>query len=165
MSMTEALIAELTRESETTRRVLERVPEDRLSWKPHEKSMSLGQLALHIARLPAAITGLFSEPTGSIRNVPLPEASSRDEILAELDEGIATARSRLTEWGEEGLNAEWRLVRDGETLLAMPRSAGLRSILLNHSYHHRGQLTVYLRLLDVPLPPVYGSTADERLFE
>jgi uncharacterized damage-inducible protein DinB len=155
------MIAELTRESETTRRVLERVPEDRLSWKPHAKSMSLGQLALHVAQLPLGISMLVERLTVDLPTVPLVEPASRREILDALDRSVAHATERLTAWGDEGLRAQWTLTRDGVALTAMPRGEVLRTLMLNHTYHHRGQLTVYLRLLDVPLPPVYGPTADE----
>jgi uncharacterized damage-inducible protein DinB len=158
------MIAELTRESRTTRRVLERVPEDRLAWKPHAKSMSLGQLALHLAQLPFGIASLLERLTVDVPNVPLVEPASRREILDALERSVAHATERVTAWGDEGLEATWTLTRDGAVLIAMPRGEALRSLMLNHSYHHRGQLTVYLRLLDVPLPSVYGPTADENPF-
>lgn len=91
-----------------------------------------------------------------------PEATSRSELLAELEKSVATLTRRLEEWGDEGLRTEWQLVRGDRPLLVLPRGAVVRSVILNHWYHHRGQLTVYLRLLDVPLPPVYGDTADEQ---
>jgi uncharacterized damage-inducible protein DinB len=155
------MIAELTREAETTRRVLERVPDDRLSWKPHPKSMSLGQLALHVAQLPLGIAMLVERLTVELPTVPLVEPASRGEILDALERSVAHATERLAAWGDEGLDAPWTLTRDGAALVTMPRGEVLRALMLNHSYHHRGQLTVYLRLLDVPLPPVYGPTADE----
>lgn len=161
MAMNQPLIAELTHEAETTRLVLERVPEDRLSWKPHPKSMSVGQLALHIAGIPGGLADLLSEPVREAPVVPLPEARSREELLSALAEGVAKATGRLREWSDAELTAEWRMTRNGETVLALPRIGMVRTIMLNHWYHHRGQLLVYLRLLDIPLPPVYGPTADE----
>lgn len=161
MTITESLIAELEREAGTTRRVLERVPEEKLSWKPHVKSMTIGQLALHIAQLPYGITELVDELVREIPNVPRNEAKSRAELLSTLEMSVAHATNRLATWGDAGLFAMWRMTREGRTLMELPRVAVLRSILLNHWYHHRGQLTVYLRLLDVALPPVYGATADE----
>lgn len=160
----ESLIAELTREAATTRKVLERVPQDRLTWKPHPKSMSLGALALHVAQIPVGIAMLLSELVTEVPTVPLHQPASVDEILAALDEGVPLAAAKLAEWGERGLAAEWRMTLDGNTLLEMPRLGMVRALMLNHGYHHRGQLTVYLRLLDVPLPPVYGPTADESPF-
>ena len=161
MKTTDRFIAELTREGATTRRALERVPEDKLSWTPHPKSLSLGQLALHVASLPGAIAELLSEPVREVANVPRPEAKSRDELLSKLDESVARATATLAAWSEEDLMEEWRLTRGGETILAVPRLDAVRTVMFNHSYHHRGQLQVYLRLLDVPVPSVYGPSADE----
>jgi uncharacterized damage-inducible protein DinB len=164
MTAADAFIAELTQEAATTRRVLERVPEDQLSWRPHPKSMSLGQLAAHIAGLPRSIATILKELTIEPPRVPLPEPTSVAEILARLDEAVPFAIERLTEWGDEGLAEVWSMTRGERTLLQLPRLAVVRSVMLNHSYHHRGQLTVYLRLLDVPLPSVYGPTADDQVF-
>jgi uncharacterized damage-inducible protein DinB len=164
MSLTETIIAELRHEGKTTRRVLERVPGDKLLWKPHEKSMSLGKLALHIARLPLGIANLVSELTVGLPKFATPEPSSAEEIVRALDEAIPHAVEKLTAIGDEGLRETWRMVNDGKTLLELPRAAVVRNLMLNHCYHHRGQLTVYLRMLDVPLPSVYGPSADEQPF-
>lgn len=163
-SLSGPMIAELKGESEATRRVLERVPEDRLMWKPHTKSMSLGQLALHVARLPLGITILVERLTVELPTVPLDQPGSRREILDALDEGVAYATERLTAWSDDDLESQWTLRSGGAVLFTQPRGEVLRSLMLNHSYHHRGQLTVYLRLLDIPLPSVYGPTADESPF-
>jgi uncharacterized damage-inducible protein DinB len=160
----ERLIAELTRESHTTRRVLERLPEDRLAWRPHEKSMTVGQLALHLARLPLGIAMLVERLTVEAPTVPLGQPTSRREVLDALDESVAYAVERLSGWSDEDLDAQWTLTYRGAVLVSRGRGEVLRSLMLNHTYHHRGQLTVYLRLLDVPLPPVYGPTADENPF-
>lgn len=163
-----ATIAELVQELETearvTRAVLERVPEGRMGWKPHDRSMSLGQLALHIAGVPQGIAMLLTELSVEVGVVPLPEAASRSEILTTLDRSVAVAAEKLAEWGDDGLAADWTLTREGAVLVVQPRAEVVRALMLNHWYHHRGQLTVYLRLLDVPLPPVYGPTADESPF-
>ncbi|MEA2488943.1 MAG: hypothetical protein QOH21_735 [Acidobacteriota bacterium] len=164
MTVAEAFAAELTREAATTRRVLERVPEERLGWKPHEKSMSLGQLAYHIASLPEGIAKLLTNLSAEVPFVPLPEQTSVAEILATLERTVPIAAAQLIAWGDAGLQEMWRMTREGQTLMEMPRIAMVRSVMLNHWYHHRGQLTVYLRLLDVPLPSVYGPTADENPF-
>jgi uncharacterized damage-inducible protein DinB len=164
MTHTDQLISELHAEAATTRRVLERIPEDRLSWKPHPRSMSLGQLAFHIARVPGAIGELLAELTREPPVVPLPEATSRQEVLTELERSVASAAAALSGWGDAGLAQEWQMVREGRPLLVLPRAAMVRAIMLNHWYHHRGELMVYLRLNDVPLPPVYGPTADEPAF-
>ncbi len=163
MSLAEQFAAELTREAATTRRVLERVPESQLTWRPHPKSMSLGQLAFHIAVLPRAIAELIATDTEA-PNVTVREDASVAEILATLDATVPFANERLAAWGDEGLFARWRMTSNGKTLLEMPRMAMWRSVMLNHWYHHRGQLTVYLRMLDVPLPSIYGPTADENPF-
>lgn len=160
----EALTQELTNESQTTRTLLSRIPEDHLTWTPHPKSMTIGQLAMHIALLPRGIADLLSELVREAPNVPRPQPTSVAEVLAALDDSVAFATSKITEWGDEGLRAMWKLNFNGRTVFEMPRMAGVRTILLNHTYHHRGMLMVYLRLLDVPLPVVYGPTADESPF-
>jgi uncharacterized damage-inducible protein DinB len=161
MTLTERLIGELTQETDATRRVLERVPEDKLSWKPHAKSMSLGQLALHVAMIPGRIADLVSEPESEIPNVPRPEAKSVGELTSTLSNSVAHASEKLRGWGDEGLDVALRLTRNGKTVLQMPRYNMIRAVMLNHWYHHRAQLTVYLRLLDVLVPAVYGASADE----
>jgi uncharacterized damage-inducible protein DinB len=164
MARADAFAAELTREAVTTRRILERVPEEHFGWKPHAKSMSLGQLAQHIARLPRSISILLSELEAGPPNVPLPQPTTVADLLTTLDEAVPFAIETLTSWGDEGLSKTWRMSREGQTIFEQPRYTMVRSIMLNHWYHHRGQLTVYLRLLDVPLPSVYGPTADEKPF-
>ncbi|HEX7831872.1 MAG TPA: DinB family protein [Thermoanaerobaculia bacterium] len=164
MSIGEQFAAELQQEAGTTRRVLERVPDAHFAWKPHEKSMSLGQLALHIAGLPQGIADVITPLETEVPIVPLPMPASRDEILATLDRSVAYAIDKLAGWSDADLAAMWRMTKNGATLLEMPRMAMFRAVMLNHWYHHRGQLTVYLRLLDVPLPSVYGPTADEQIF-
>lgn len=164
MTLTESLISELTRESATTRRVLERIPEDQLTWKPHPKSKTIGELALHVASLPWAIGELLSELSRDLPNVPQREPESLAEVLAMLDKGIASATAKLSAWGDQGLMETFKLTRNGKPVIELPRGAAVRAIMLNHAYHHRGQLTVYLRLLDVPLPAVYGASADEQPF-
>lgn len=161
MTRAEELIVELTREAAVTRTVLERVPPGKFSWKPHSKSDSLGQLALHIAVLPLGIANLLNELVRDLPSVPRSHPESVEELTAALDHSVAFAAAKLAEWGDEGLAAQWKLVNGGRTLFDRPRGAVFRSLMLNHWYHHRGQLTVYLRLLDVPLPPIYGPTADE----
>jgi uncharacterized damage-inducible protein DinB len=161
MALAEPLIAELTHEAGATRRALERVPESRLSWKPHAKSMSLGQLAFHVASVPGAIADLVSEPVRELPVVPRPEAKSVDEVLATFEKSVARAIEKLSAWGDESLKQTFKLTRNGQTVLEMPRIVMIRSVMLNHWYHHRGQLTVYLRLLDVPVPAIYGASADE----
>lgn len=164
MTIAESLIEELKREAAVTRRLLERVPEDRLSWKPHVKSMTLGELAHHIAILPHAITELVSELVREVPTVPRPQAESVAELLSKLTASVDSAIAKWSAWDDGDLRAGWKLVREGKTLIEVPRGGVLRSVMLNHWYHHRGQLTVYLRLLDVPVPSTYGPSADENPF-
>lgn len=160
----DALIAELRQEGATTRSVLERVPEDQLSWTPHPKSRTLGQLAYHIAGVPQGIAMLLEPDESSPPDVPPIEPSSREEVLRLHDESIEAAAAALQRWGEEGLRGRWRMVVGGNPIIDLPRIAMVRMLMMNHLYHHRGQLSVYLRLLDVPIPPIYGPSADENPF-
>lgn len=162
----EALWQELARESANTRRLLERIPDDRLGWKPHPKSMSLGQLAGHVAQLPEIITHFASVEVFDFATVefkPL-EPASRAALLKAMDAELETARRRLAGFDEAHMAKPW-VARRGETvLMTLPRAAVIRNMLLNHLYHHRGQLTVYLRLLEIPVPALYGPSADENPF-
>jgi uncharacterized damage-inducible protein DinB len=162
MTTSQELLAELNQEAQTTRRVLERVPKDKLAWTPHAKSMTLGQLALHLANLPGAISDLATRPTFDAKTpVPLPNASSVEQILSTHDESIAKAGRLLTSMDDEALKAPWSLVNGDREIMTIPRSSLLRTIMLNHTYHHRGQLTVYLRQVGALVPSVYGPSADE----
>jgi uncharacterized damage-inducible protein DinB len=162
----EALLNELRQEAEATGRLLERVPEDRLAWKPHPKSMTLGQLALHVATIPGDLCRLaqMEEFDASNANFEPPAPESKLAIDAAMKKSVDDAAQYLGALGADKAGATWRLTLRGHEVFAMPRAALLRSLMLNHWYHHRGQLTVYLRLLDVPLPVVYGRTADENPF-
>jgi len=163
MSATAALIAEFEQEAATTRRVLERVPTDKLAWKPHEKSMSLGALAMHIAGGPAFITDWAVQDAVTFSGGESPAAGSTADILAAHDAGAAKTKANLSTIGDGGLGKMWSMkTPDGKTVMTMPKAALLRSIGFNHIYHHRGQLSVYLRLLNVPVPSIYGPSADER---
>jgi uncharacterized damage-inducible protein DinB len=166
ITMLEPMSGEITQEAATTRRVLERVPADKLSWKPHPRSMSLGQLAMHVATIPGGICKLAEVDDFEINpanfNPPAPKNSA--EILSALDASIAAAQEYLGGVTESGGMATWRAKLNGKEVMSMPRVALLRSIMLNHWYHHRGQLSVYLRLLDVPVPTIYGPSADENPF-
>ena len=164
LTATDRMLDELHTEAALTRRVLERIPEEQLSWKPHWKSLSLGQLALHIAVLPWGLPDLLTELIVEAPEVPYPQPATRDEVLETFDRSIGFATNKLTGWGDEGLEAEWKLIVGGQVVAAQPRAEVLRTLLFNQLVHHRGQLTVYLRLLDVPLPPIYGPSADESPF-
>ena len=158
------LLQEFEMEAATTRRVLERVPTGKLDWAPHTKSMTLGRLAMHIATAPGLISSWPLADTYEFSGDPTPVPTSTSEILAAHDQGATTAMENLTKLGDAALGQMWTATAGGKTLITMPKAALVRSILMNHIYHHRGQLTVYLRLLDVPVPAVYGPSADENPF-
>ena len=165
MAIADALIGELEQEAATTRRVLERVPADKLDWSPHHKSMSLGKLALHTAQIPATIAELAKQNPGSFpENFEQASAQSVDEILTALSDSVGKATEIVRGFDDAAMMETWSLAVDGKTLMSMPRVGLLRAIMLNHWYHHRGQLSVYLRLLDVPVPSIYGPSADENPF-
>ncbi len=164
MSLAEALLMEFDQEAQTTKRVLERVPDGKLAWKPHPKSFSLGQLALHIAAGPGQIVAAVAQDTAEAPDFSQPEAKSRQEVLETYSKSIASARASLKGMDDARLVSMWSLTRNGKPMMEMPRIAFLRSILMNHIYHHRGQLSVYLRMLDVPVPSIYGPSADENPF-
>lgn len=162
--VSQMLLGELEQEAEATRRVLQRVPEDKLSWRPHPRSSSLGQLALHVAIIPSLGMRVLATDAFEAPEFVQPEARTSAELLTTLEESLASARQFLSELTPERAEGMWRLLRGGRELMAAPRMPMIRSLMFNHWYHHRGSLVVYLRLLDVPLPPVYGPTADERAF-
>jgi uncharacterized damage-inducible protein DinB len=164
MSMTQAFLQEFDNEAKTTRRVLERVPADKFSWKPHPKSMSLGELALHTAMTPGMICGWACEDEFKFTGDKAPVATSTAEILTAHDASVVKVKETMGQLGDEGLMKGWKGSSGGQTIFEMPKAALVRSIALNHWYHHRGQLSVYLRLLDVPVPSIYGPSADENPF-
>jgi len=163
---TQAIAAELEREAPATRRILERVPADRLDWQPHPKSMTLGQLAMHIATIPGSISRLASldgmDTVGRSFKPASPESAA--ELVPALEASLATAQTFLNGLDETAAAAPWRLSAGPREIFTMPRLEVVRTLMLNHLYHHRGQLAVYLRLLDVPVPAVYGTSADENPF-
>jgi len=163
---TSALLSELREEAVTTKCVLERVPTDELSWRPHAKSMSLGQLALHVASIPGNLAKLtqLDEFDASQANFNPPQPQDLHEVHATFEQSVRSAEEYLSAMTEDFASANWRLTMRGKELFSKPRIAVLRSIMMNHWYHHRGQLSVYLRLLDVPVPVIYGRSADENPF-
>jgi len=133
-----------------------------LGWRPHPKSMSLGQLALHVATIPALVSELAAQDvTPELPSFEQPEAATAEELLPALHSSLARAHAALGGMDDQRMLGTWRLLSGGKEIMAMPRVAMVRSIMLNHWYHHRGQLLVYLRMHNVPLPSVYGPTADE----
>jgi uncharacterized damage-inducible protein DinB len=161
----DALLPEYDHEMGVTRRLLERLPEQEFGWRPHEKSRSLGALATHLAHIPTwtqAITEHGQYEIGEApSNVTPPVPATLKELLQRFDANVAEARRRLDALSDAELMALWTFKKGGHVVFSMPRIAALRSFLMNHSVHHRGQLSVYLRLRNVPLPAMYGPTADE----
>jgi len=164
MSTVKALLQEFEQEAQTTRRVLERVPADRLSWKPHDKSMSLGQLALHVAIVPGAVAEISRQSPVPLPEFKHPSATSAAELIPALDESVAKVRKVLGAMDDAALASTWRVMDGEREVMALPVGALLRSIMLNHWYHHRGQLSVYLRQVGAPVPSIYGPSADENPF-
>ena len=165
MRIIDGLLAELDHEAMATRRVLERVPEKHLAWRPHPKSWTLGQLALHVATVPGIVAELAAVDTLPARPQRLePQPASAAELGPALTASVAQARQLLGSFDDAMMTSTWRLLHESKELMAMPRVAFVRAIMLNHWYHHRGQLLVYLRLLDVSVPAIYGPSADEDPF-
>src|SRR5262245_10068114 len=162
MAVKDALLAEYDHEMAATRKILERIPDDKLTWKPHYKSRSLGALGRHVANLPAWGELILDRFSIDLADVPSfgEEAESRSALLSAFDEARAKTR-RLLDKTDAELAAMWSLKREGQELFALPKSAAFRTFVLSHVVHHRGQLSVYLRLNDIPVPALYGPSADE----
>jgi uncharacterized damage-inducible protein DinB len=166
MTIAESILPQYDHENATTRRLLERVPGAHLGWKPHQRSPAPGWLVGHIAHVPAWIgitldRAEFEAAPKDEPYVPEPPPASTRELLARFDANVAAGRARLAAASDECMNGTWSLLKEGRTIFTMPRTLVMRDFILGHSIHHRGQLTVYLRMLDVQLPRVYGPTADE----
>ncbi|MCL7973263.1 MAG: DinB family protein [marine benthic group bacterium] len=168
MSISAAMLPEFDHEMANTRKTLERVPDAAFAWKPHEKSSSMQDLASHLANLPAwtAVTiqqdGIDMAPPDGSEPPRQPAATSTAEALETFDRNVAEAREVLAGASDAVMMETWSLLNGGETVFSMPKVAVMRSFILNHMIHHRGQLTVYLRMHDVPLPAIYGPSADEQ---
>jgi uncharacterized damage-inducible protein DinB len=160
------MLQEFHRESSITRRVLDRVPADKLTWAPHPKSMTIGQLANHIAIVPAGISRIAQNDVHEIdpSSFAVPQPKDKNEILDAFEASVKTAEQFIEGLTESTATATWRVKAGGQEVLAIPRIEFVRNIMLNHWYHHRGQLSVYLRLLEVPVPSIYGPSADENPF-
>jgi uncharacterized damage-inducible protein DinB len=162
MSIAQSLLAEFEVQAPITRRFLERLPEDKLTWKPHNKSMSAGQLAYHLASVPGGIVRFVqNNPAQAPESFKFPQPASREEILKTYDETIAAVRSLLPNFDDAAMNETWRMVAGGREVMAQPRASFLRDVMLSHWYQHRGQFSVYLRMLDVAVPASWGPSADE----
>jgi uncharacterized damage-inducible protein DinB len=168
MTIAQSLLPEFDHEMSVTRTLLERVPEDKAGWKPHPKSTGLGDLAAHIARLPSmaanvvSLTELDMNPPVGPAFTP-PRFTTTVALLETFDDHVKQAREAISGTADGDLMTPWSLKRGGHTIFTMPRVAVLRSVMMNHMIHHRGQLSVYLRLNDVPLPSIYGPTADTQV--
>jgi uncharacterized damage-inducible protein DinB len=164
MPLVNAILAEIDQEARTTRKVLERVPGDKLTWTPHVKSTPLGKLAWHIAAVPARVMMMIREAEFDLSQAgPIPPPDNIAAILEGFDRYYGEVREFLKPMSDEALKEPFTLRRGGNVVMTVPKIVVVRSILLNHTYHHRGQLSVYLRLLDVPVPSIYGPSADEQM--
>ncbi len=169
MSISASLLPEFDQEMANLRKTLERLPDDKLDWTPHPKSKSMGWFANHLANLPSWLVFTMKDdkldinPPGG-QGYREPAGSNRADILAQFDKNLADGRKALEGATDQQLMATWRLLSGGNEVLAMPRLAVIRSMILNHMIHHRGQLTIYYRLNDIPVPALYGPSADEGSF-
>jgi uncharacterized damage-inducible protein DinB len=164
MSIAETMLAEFEVQAGLTRKFLERLPEEKYGWKPHWKSMTAGQLALHLASVPGGVIRLAQTnpaPMAGADAFKFAEPKTREEVLKTLDESVATVRSVLPSFDDAAMNERWRFAAGDEEAMAMPRVQFLRNILLSHWYQHRGQMSVYLRMMDVAVPSTWGPSADE----
>jgi len=166
MSLSEMFLPEFDQEMANTRKVLERVPDDKLEWRAHKKSNTIGWVAMHLANLPSWVTvGLNQDsvdidpPGGQPYRTPVP--TSRQDILEHFDQNVAGGRAAIAAATDEQLGQPWSLLKNGQTIFTIPRAAVVRSFVLNHMIHHRAHLCVYLRLNDIPVPALYGPSADE----
>jgi uncharacterized damage-inducible protein DinB len=158
----ESMLAEFETQAPITRKFLERLPEDKLTWRPHETSMTAGQLALHLALVPGQIVHLVgNNPAQAPRGFSVPQPANQKEILEALEESIRTVRRVLPTYDDAAMTETWRLAAGEQELMAQPRGAFLRDVMLSHWYQHRGQFCVYLRILSVPVPASWGPSGDE----
>ena len=167
MALRDSILPEFDHEMATTRKTLERVPEDKPDWKPHEKSMTLGRLAGHIAELPTMAAMALRTDSFDVQGPTRPQPlvmTSRKQLLDDFDKNVATARQAISGASDEDLMKTWAFLAGGKSIFSMPRTAVVRTFFLAHVIHHRGQLSVYLRLNNVPVPAIYGPSADENPF-
>jgi uncharacterized damage-inducible protein DinB len=164
MRIADSILMEMDQEAEITRRLLNIIPEDKLSWRPHPKAKSLGELAMHIAGIQGEVAKLGQPDVADANFAPDVEPANRAEILSTFEKSLKNAKEIVAATGDARLMEDWSLQKDGNIVVTMPRLTFWRSILLNHYYHHRGQLSTYLRTLDVPLPSIYGPSADVNPF-
>ena len=168
MAMNQALLPEFDQEFANTRKMLERLPDDKLAWKPHPKSFSMGDLATHIAELPGWMGVAIEQDSFDMAppggpTYQRPQLHSRKEILEMFDKSVPVARAALARATDQQLMGPWSMLKAGQVMFTMPKIAVVRSFLMNHVIHHRAQLGVYLRLNDVLVPGMYGPSADEKM--
>jgi len=162
MPIAREFLAEFEAQAPVTRKFLERLPEDKLTWKPHEKSMTAGQLAYHIASTPGGVVRFIrNNPAQAPEFADFPQPASRAEVLKAFDESVSTVRSLLPQFDDAAMKEIWRMMAGGREVLAQPRGEFLRDVMFSHVYQHRGQFSVYLRLLNVAVPASWGPSADE----
>lgn len=165
MAISQALLPEFDQEMANTRKALERAPDEKFGWKPHDKSGTMGWLAGHLATLPGlASMALTQDSFDLATRPPQPKLNNRADVLAAFDKNAAEARKAIAAASDQHLMKPWTLLNGDKALFSLPRIAVLRSFFLNHLIHHRGQFTVYLRLNNVPVPSIYGPSADENPF-
>jgi len=169
MGLSQALLPEFDMEMANTRKTLERIPTDKFGWKPHEKSFPMGDLATHVANIPTWAVYTIKEDSIDIappdgQPFPSPKASSQQELLEMFDKNTAAARAAIADASDDHLLKSWTLMKGGQKVFSVPRVGALRSFVMNHIIHHRAQLGVYLRLNDIPVPSIYGPSADENPF-
>ena len=165
-TITEPMLNEFREEAATTKCILERVPANKLAWRPHEKSMSIGQLAIHIAMVPGAFARIIKADSFDVAQAKFvpPQPKAVDEIHSAFAQSVRDVEECLSSMSDQTAQAGWRLMVREKQISERPRASVLRSLMLNHWYHHRGQLSVFLRMLDVPVPVIYGPSADESPF-
>jgi uncharacterized damage-inducible protein DinB len=169
MSISASLLPEFDQEMSNTRKALERIPDDKFDWKPHEKSGTLGWIANHLANLPSWTVFAINQDSLDLappdgESVKWEGKGSREELLEVFDQNVAAARDAIAGASDKELLKPWSLLKGGATLMTLPKIAVLRGFVMNHTIHHRGQFTVYLRLNDIPVPSIYGPSADEATF-
>ena len=166
MSVAKVMLAELELEGVATRKVLERMPDDKFGWKPHEKSMELGKLASHVSDIASWVAMTVEQDELDLaKGAPNFSAANAAELVAHFDQGMASAKRVLENTSDADLKKHWRMIMGEMVLIDLPKDETLRRWVLNHMVHHRAQLTVYMRLNDVAVPAVYGSSADENELE
>jgi uncharacterized damage-inducible protein DinB len=164
MSISQSLLPEFDQEMASTRKTLERVPDAKFAWKPHEKSGTMGWLSNHLADMPTWFATTIKQDSVDVANFQPESPTSTKQLLDKFDKGVVDARSALVGVSDADLMKPWSLLKSGQVLMTMPRIACLRTLVMNHAIHHRAQLGVYLRLNDIPVPAVYGPSADEMPF-